>query len=103
MAPLSVTPGLRAPLDPDPFLLPLIKELQQLHTGIPVIDSAARSRFLLKAHLVLTTGDTPAISKILHLSGHNALSPLHDQTRPLSNLLQDGEGAERAERGVSTQ
>ncbi len=75
LLPLSVTPGRRAPPDLDSFLFPLIKELQQLRNGVPAYDSHTQSSFLLKAHLVLTTGDTPAISKIYHLSGHNAIYP----------------------------
>ena len=70
-----MTPGRRAPPDLDSFLFPLIKELQQLRNGVPAYDSHTQSSFLLKAHLVLTTGDTPAISKIYHLSGHNAIYP----------------------------
>ena len=38
-------------------------------------DAHTKSRFLLKANLVLITGDTPAVSKMLHLSGHNAKRP----------------------------
>jgi len=75
MLPLSVTPGRRAPPDLDSYLLPFINELQELGTGVPAYDSLTKSRFRLKAHLVLTTGDSPAISKIYHLSGHNAIYP----------------------------
>jgi hypothetical protein len=73
--PLSVTPGRRTPKDLDSFLLPLIHELRQLRDGVPAYDAPEQSQFLLRAHLVLVTGDTPAISKIFHLLGHNAIYP----------------------------
>lgn len=72
-----MTPGRRTPPDLDSFILPLIEELRQLCTDVPAYDSVTQSHFLLKAHLVLTTEDTPAISKIYHLSDHNAIYPCH--------------------------
>ena len=46
-----------------------------LSRGVAAYDAHTQTRFLLKAHLDLITGDTPAISKILHLSGHTAKYP----------------------------
>jgi len=34
-----------------------------------------KTPFLLRAHLVLLSGDTPGITKLLHLTGHNARAP----------------------------
>jgi hypothetical protein len=46
-----------------------------LREGIPAYDAQTKSPFLLKAHLVLLSGDTPGISKLLHLRGHTAIYP----------------------------
>jgi len=46
-----------------------------LKDGVPAYDFQTNSTFLLKAHLVLLSGDTPGISKLLHLSGHMAKYP----------------------------
>ena len=63
------------PKNLDPFLLPLIDALEQLREGVPAYDALSESQFILRAHLVLVTGDAPAISKIFHISSHNAVHP----------------------------
>lgn len=73
--PLGICPGPDQPKDMDSFLYPLIDELKQLHSGVTAYDGHAKERFTLKAHLVLITGDSPGISKLLHLSGHVAKHP----------------------------
>jgi Transposase family tnp2 len=73
LLPLGLTPGPKAPKDLDSFITPFCEELHLLQTGVKAYDSLTKSEFTLKGHLVLVTGDTPAISKLLHLSGHNAI------------------------------
>ena len=97
-----MTPGRRTPPDLDSFLFPLIKELQQLRNGVPAYDSHTQSSFLLKAHLVLITRDTPAISKIYHLSGHNAIYPcclcmIKDFPYQISYKISEEQNEERVE------
>jgi Transposase family tnp2 len=73
--PLGLCPGPSQPKDLDSFLVPFIDELNILRQGVPAYDAQTESSFLLKAHLVLLSGDTPGISKLLHLRGHNAQYP----------------------------
>ena len=42
---------------------------------MPAYDAHSDEGFILKAHLVLITGDTPAISKLIYFSGHMARLP----------------------------
>jgi len=46
-----------------------------LREGIPAYDADKEEAFILRAHLALITGDTPAISKLLCFSGHVAKYP----------------------------
>ena len=48
-----------------------------MREGVPAYDAYKEEAFILKAHLVLITGDTPAISKLLCFSGHSAKLPCH--------------------------
>ena len=73
--PFGLTPGPKAPKDLDSFIAPFLDELKLLQDGVPAYDAHTDSPFLLKAHLVLVTGDTPAISKLFQFSGHNAKRP----------------------------
>ena len=41
--------------------------------GVPCFDGLTRENFLLKAHIISWSGDIPALSKTLNLSGHNAI------------------------------
>ena len=75
LLPLGLTPGPKAPKDLDSFITPFREELEFLQTGVMAYDALTKSEFVLKAHLVLVTGDTPAISKLLYLSGHTAVYP----------------------------
>ena len=62
-------------MDLDSFLVPFLDELQQLCNGVPAYDAHTNTAFMLKAHLVLVSGDTPAVSKLMHLCGHVAKLP----------------------------
>jgi len=67
--------GPQEPIELDTFLEPMVSELLQLHAGVPTYDAYTRQNFALQAHLILVIGDSPAIAKVLHLSGHNGFSP----------------------------
>jgi hypothetical protein len=67
--------GPAAPIELDTFLEPLVAELLELHDGVSAYDAYQQENFVLHCHLVLITGDTPAILKGLHLTGHNGYSP----------------------------
>lgn len=73
--PLGICPGPSQPKDLDPFLIPFLEELNMLNDSVPAFDIQTNSTFLLKAHLVLLSGDTPGVAKLLHLSGHVAKYP----------------------------
>jgi hypothetical protein len=59
----------------DSYLYQLLQELEQLQQGVPAFDAITGKPFLLKAHLVLVTGDTPAVTKFFHLTGHMGKHP----------------------------
>jgi hypothetical protein len=67
--------GPHEPAELDTFLEPLVAELTLLHDGVIAYDAYRQETFTLRAHLVLVTGDSPAIAKVLHLTGHNGYSP----------------------------
>ena len=95
---MGLCPGPSQPKDLDSFLLPFIDELKLLQNGVPAYDAHSKERFLLKAHLVLITGDTPAISKLFHLSGHNAKLPCRAckiEGTPYVNHYKNKKGLER--------
>lgn len=71
----GLCPGPKQPKDLDSFLVPFLEELEILRLGVPAYDAHTKSSFLLKAYLVLLSGDTPGVSKLLHLSGHVAKLP----------------------------
>jgi Transposase family tnp2 len=73
--PFGLCPGPKQPKDLDSFLIPFIEELNRLNDGVQAYDAHSKTSFLLRAHLVLVTGDTPGISKLLHLNGHSAKLP----------------------------
>lgn len=58
--------------------MPLLDELLELETGMLTKDCSASPShqwFTLRAFLILAFGDIPAISKLLGVKGHNAISP----------------------------
>ena len=63
--PLAVTPGPREPVNIDTFISPMVDELQRLsRDGVQCYDAYAEEYFNLKVHLVVCTGDTPAMTKL---------------------------------------
>ncbi|ODQ56611.1 hypothetical protein SAICODRAFT_225264 [Saitoella complicata NRRL Y-17804] len=77
--PFGIVPGKRRPLMLDTFLQLLIEEFNRvsldLQTSVRSWDSYNEHKFDLRCHLVMVTGDTPAISTVMGTKGHNAISP----------------------------
>ena len=96
-----IIPGPHSPKNFNSFLYPLVKELKELEgklilkfnnvkflfiyflnrnygllniitEGVFCIDGRTNEPFILHAHLLTWTGDIPALSKSLNLSGHNS-------------------------------
>lgn len=72
---VGIVPGPREPSDLDSFLSPLVAEMLSLKEGIPAVDGSYNEPFTLRAHIVLVSGDTPAISKMMKMTGHNGRQP----------------------------
>jgi hypothetical protein len=49
----------------DTWLDPLVTELLELHSGVNVHDGESQRDFMLKAHVILVTGDGPAIADVM--------------------------------------
>ena len=49
----------------DTWLEPLVTELLELHNGINIYDGASGEDFILKAHVIIVTGDGPAIADVM--------------------------------------
>jgi Transposase family tnp2 len=89
LLPVTVIPGPNGPKCLDSFFVPLIEELHCLARGVHTYDAATNEHFDLHAHLILFSGDLPAMSKLLCLRGTNAHCPCrfclirgeHDQTK----------------------
>ena len=65
----------KKPLDLDSFLWPFVQELLQLAIGVSAFDALSRAIFILHAFLIVVFGDIPAVSMIMRMKGHNAISP----------------------------
>jgi Transposase family tnp2 len=72
-----VIPGPKKPCNLDSFLWPLVQELLQLEIGVSAFDAITKAIFLLHAYLIIVFGDIPVVSMIMHMKGHNAISPCH--------------------------
>ena len=72
---MGMIPGPSAPKDFDSFLLPFVEELLKLARGVPAFDASTDLNFILRAYLILGSGDMPAVAKILRLKGVNAIVP----------------------------
>jgi hypothetical protein len=72
---LGVVPGPRKPHSFDSFLWPLVEELLRLEMGIAAFDGLSNKAIALRAFLILVFGDIPAISMVMKMKGHGAVSP----------------------------
>jgi hypothetical protein len=69
----GIIPGPNQPKDIHSFLRPMIDELKRLEIGIKdVYDASTNTTFTLRAHLVLVSGDLPAVAKVMGISGTNS-------------------------------
>ena len=63
MLPSIIIPSLKKPKDINSFLRPLVDELIVLENGdIILIDSDTGEEFILRAYVLIVTGDSPAIA-----------------------------------------
>ncbi|GES98927.1 transposase domain-containing protein [Rhizophagus clarus] len=65
-------PGPNQPKDFNTFLRPFIDEMKELEKGITCYDARTKCEFLLHAHIITWTGDIPALTKIMNITGHNS-------------------------------
>ena len=69
----GIIPGPSSPKDIHSFLRPLVDELKSLEEGIEsVYDASTKSLFTLHAYICTISGDLPAITKMMGVSGHNS-------------------------------
>ena len=59
----------------DSYLIPLYEELARLAKGEATLDPWAEDFFWLHVYLILAFGDYLAISKLIHMKGHNGFCP----------------------------
>lgn len=72
---LGVVPGPKKPKDMDSFLWPFVQEMLRLAHGVRAFDILTSRLFSLRAFLILVFGDIPAVSLLMRMKGHNAISP----------------------------
>ncbi len=73
--PLGVVPGPSKPKNFDSFLWPAVQELLEFTVGVPAYDVISSSMFIQHAHVILVSGDIPAVSMVMQMKGHNAIVP----------------------------
>ena len=73
--PAGIIPGPNKPLDMDSFLHPLVQELVQLEISTTAFDGLSKVVFLLRAHLLVVSGDIPAVAVLMRMKGHNGFLP----------------------------
>src|SRR5258708_10532701 len=72
---IGIIPGPKKPWDADSFIYPLVRELLELKIGVSAYDALSRSLFALHAYVITGFGDIPAVSMLMHMKGHNGMSP----------------------------
>ena len=66
--PIAITSGPKEPIDLNSFLSSMVDEVQQLsRNGIQCYDAYTDEMFILKVHIIICTGDTPVIAKLLSM------------------------------------
>jgi hypothetical protein len=67
-------PGPNKPKDVDSFLWFLVMELLRLAHGVKANDGTrGGQQFILRAYLILCTGDMPAVAMLMRMLGHNGI------------------------------
>lgn len=75
---VGVIPGPRQCKDLNSFLVPLVDELLELEGGVKCGGFSPEGvgyDFVFHAFILIVFGDIPALSKVLMMKGHNALTP----------------------------
>ena len=71
--PLAITPGLKEPVNLDSFISPMVDEVLHLsQNGVQCYNAYANETFNLKVHIVICTGDTPAVAKLISMKKSTA-------------------------------
>lgn len=86
---VGLIPGPREPAVFSSFFDSLLVDLRRLAEGVQAYDGHRQEHFVLQAHLMVVTGDMPAISKMMAMKGSNGVSPcrfcsIHGQYSPSS-------------------
>lgn len=70
---LAILPGSKKPADLDSFLKPIVDELKDLSQyGLIVKKNQNEEVCRAKVHLLLCSGDIPAVADMAHLGSHNS-------------------------------
>ena len=72
---VGIIPGLKKPWNADSFIYLLVGELHKLVIGVSAYDALLGSLFSLHTYVITGFGDIPAVSMLMHMKGHNGLSP----------------------------
>lgn len=68
---LAILPGSKHRVDLDSFLTPIIEELKYLSQFGLVVKNNREEVCRAKVHLLLCSGDIPAVASMAHLPAHN--------------------------------
>ncbi|KEP45905.1 transposase family Tnp2 protein [Rhizoctonia solani 123E] len=73
--PLGIIPGPFQPKDFDSFLEPFVDEALEQARGVETYDATTGTKFTLRAHPIIITGDMQAIKHITQMKGPNGKRP----------------------------
>lgn len=85
---VGVIPGPNKPKDLDSFLWLVVMELIRLAIGIKAFHNVLKRFFILRAYLILASGDLPAVAMMLLTTGHNGVFPCRSCT--IRGILKPG-------------
>lgn len=69
---LAILPGSKKPADLDSFLKPVVDELKDLSKYGLIVKKNQHEVCRAKVHLLLCSGDIPAVEDMAHLGSHNS-------------------------------
>lgn len=70
---LAIIPGPNKPKDLDSFLLPVVDELKDLERDGIVIRDGSTEICRAKVHLIICSGDIPAVADMAHFGSHTSI------------------------------
>ena len=70
---LACLPGPKKPKDLDSFLRPIVDELLDLSKHGLIVRKSGRELCRAKVHLLMASGDIPAVAEMMHHSGHTSV------------------------------